>query len=32
MRKKASYIGGHTLLVQRPRDFEAELERKAVSA
>jgi hypothetical protein len=32
MSKKRSYIGGHTLLVQRRSDFEAELERKAVSA
>jgi hypothetical protein len=32
MRKKGSYIGGHTVLTQRPSDFEAELERKASRA
>jgi hypothetical protein len=32
MGRRGSYIGGHTLLVQRPGDFEAELERKSVSA
>jgi hypothetical protein len=32
MSKKGSYIGGHTLLKQRPGDFEAELERKAIRA
>src|SRR6476660_7046268 len=32
MSKTRSYLGGHTLLTQRPSDFEAELERKAVSA
>jgi hypothetical protein len=30
MSKKGSYIGGHTLLTQKPGDFDAELERKAV--
>jgi hypothetical protein len=32
MSKKRSYIGGHRILTQRPGDFEAELERKAVNA
>lgn len=32
MRKKGSYIGGHTVLTQRPSDFESELERKAIRA
>lgn len=32
MSKKGSYIGGHTVLTQRPGDFDAELERKAIRA
>ncbi len=32
MSKRGSYIGGHTVLTQQPRDFESALERKAVSA
>jgi hypothetical protein len=31
MSKKGSYIGGHTVLTQRPGDFDAE-ERKAIRA
>jgi hypothetical protein len=30
--KKGSFIGGHSVLTQRPRDFDAELERKAERA
>ena len=32
MSKNGSFIDGHTVLTQRPRDFEAELERKATHA
>lgn len=32
MSKKGSYIGGHIVLTQRPGDFDAELERKAIRA
>jgi hypothetical protein len=32
MSKKGSFIGGHKVLTQRPRDFDAELERAAIRA
>jgi hypothetical protein len=32
MGKRGSYIGGHTVLMQRPSDFDAELERRAIRA
>jgi hypothetical protein len=32
MSKKGSFLGGHSVLTQRPRDFDAELERDAARA